>query len=78
MIIELIGWVGALGLLFAFSLSSFGKLDNQSSTYHLINLICAAMLIVNAYENKAYPFVVINVFWTLTSTLALLKMRKRA
>ena len=71
--IELAGWVGALGLLFAFVASSLGKLDNQGTPYHIINLICALLLIVNATSNSAYPFVVINTFWSLMSAYAITK-----
>lgn len=69
----IIGWVGALGLLIAFVLSSLGKLDNRGSLYHTINLISAILLIVNAYYSEAYPFFVINIFWSLTSTYSLFK-----
>ena len=71
--IELIGWIGAIGLLFAFIASSLGKLDNQGRIYHLINLICAGLLIVNAYVNAVYPFVVINTFWGIASLFILIR-----
>jgi hypothetical protein len=69
--IELIGWVGALGLLFAFIASSLDKLDNLGTPYHLINLVCSLMLIVTATANEAYPFIVINSFWSLMSSYAI-------
>ncbi|WP_020568984.1 CBU_0592 family membrane protein [Neolewinella persica] len=69
--IALAGWVGALGLLFAFVASSLDKLDNLGTPYHIINLICALLLIVNATANEAYPFILINAFWSLMSTYAI-------
>ena len=71
--IELAGWVGALGLLFAFIASSLDKLDNLGTPYHLINLVCSLLLIVNATANEAYPFIVINSFWSLMSSYAISK-----
>lgn len=71
--IELAGWVGALGLLFAFIASSLDKLDNLGTPYHLINLVCSILLIVNATANEAYPFIVINSFWSLMSAYAISK-----
>ena len=71
--LEMIGWIGAVGLLIAFVLSSLGKLDNRGSLYHAINLICALLLVVNAYYSEAYPFFVINIFWSLTSAYSLIK-----
>lgn len=67
------GWVGALGLLIAFCLSSLGKMDSQGTPYHLINLSCSLLLIANATANNAYPFIVINAFWSLMSTYAIAK-----
>lgn len=65
------GWVGAFGLLIAFVLSSLGKMDSQGTPYHLINLFCSLLLIVNATANSAYPFIVINSFWSLMSGYAI-------
>lgn len=67
----LAGWVGAFGLLIAFVLSSLGKMDSQGTPYHVINLICSLMLIVNATANGAYPFIVINSFWSMMSAYAI-------
>jgi len=71
--VTIAGWVGALGLLFAFVASSLDRLDNLGTPYHLINGVCSALLIVNAVANSAYPFVVINTFWTMMSTYAIIK-----
>lgn len=67
----LAGWVGAFGLLIAFVLSSLGKMDSQGTPYHIINLACSLLLIVNATYNEAYPFIVINSFWSLMSGYAI-------
>lgn len=71
--LELLGWTGAVGLLIAFMLSSFGQLDSRGTIYHLVNMVCAILLLINAYYNKAYPFLFINAFWTVTSGVALVK-----
>jgi len=75
--VYVMGWFGAVGLLFAFVLSSIGKLDNQKAPYHFINFFCGAMLIVNAYVAEAYPFFIINIFWVITSFYALIKIHLR-
>jgi len=69
--IAIAGWVGALGLLFAFVASSLDKLDNLGTPYHLINLICSLLLILNATVNEAYPFILINSFWSLMSAYSI-------
>lgn len=67
----LAGWVGAFGLLIAFVMSSLGKMDSQGTPYHIINLSCSVLLIVNATANSAYPFIVINSFWSMMSAYAI-------
>jgi len=71
LVYTLAGWVGAFGLLVAFILSSLGRMNSQGTPYHLINLVCSLMLIVNAAANEAYPFIVINSFWSMMSTYAI-------
>jgi hypothetical protein len=71
--VDILGWVGAAGLLAAFVLSSNGKLDNQGLSYHAINLVCALFLLVNAYYSQAYPFILVNTFWAITSVYAITK-----
>jgi len=67
MVITLMGWLGALGLLAAYFLSLAKKMSNQSYAYLLINAFCSIFLIVNAAHLSAYPFVLINTLWAITS-----------
>ena len=71
--VTIAGWVGALGLLFAFVASSLDKMDNLGTPYHLINGFCSSLLIVNAAYNGAFPFVLINVFWMIMSMYTISK-----
>ena len=71
--VTIAGWVGALGLLFAFVASSLDKMDNLGTPYHLINGFCSCLLIVNAAYNGAFPFVLINVFWMIMSMYTISK-----
>lgn len=73
---ELLGWLGAFGLLTAFFLNSRKILTSDSTTYQLLNLVCALMLTVNAYHIGSYPFVVINVFWAIVALLGLVKPKQ--
>ena len=67
MLITLIGWAGALGLLAAYFLSLAKKMPNDSYVYLIINGVCSVFLILNAAHIEAYPFVLINTLWALTS-----------
>ncbi len=72
-LIELCGWVGAIMLLIAYSANLLGKVKNDAVIFLVTNIIGSGLLIFNAYANKAYPFIIINVFWFLVSTYQLMK-----
>ena len=68
-ILEAIGWMGAGSLLVGFVLNIFQKISAGSYAYLLLNLIGSTLLLYNAYQNGAYPFVVVNLFWVVFSAL---------
>lgn len=60
---EIIGWIGALCILVAYALSSFGQIEAQSFTYQVLNFLGAFGLVFNAFKNKAYPSFILNIIW---------------
>jgi hypothetical protein len=57
---EVVGWVGAVLVLFAYWLvTKFGT----SAPYHVLNLVGAAGLLVNALHHGAFPSTSVNVVW---------------
>ena len=72
-ILELIGWTGAGLLLLGFALNIFQKITATSKTYLLLNLIGSALLLYNAWENGAFPFVAVNFVWVVFSAVKLVK-----
>ena len=78
-IVVLCGWLGAIMLLVAYSANLLGKVKNDSSFFLIPNIVGSGLLIVNAYVNNAYPFVIVNMFWFLVSCFQLAKLgRKKA
>ena len=75
-IIELSGWVGAIMLLIAYSANLLEKVKNDAIIFLVTNIVGSGLLIVNAYANRAYPFIIINVFWFLVSIYQLAKLGK--
>ena len=71
--LELIGWLGAGLLLLGFALNLFRKIDANSNTYLLLNLVGSLLLLYNAYQNGAFPFVAVNFVWVIFSGLKLVK-----
>lgn len=71
--LELIGWLGAGLLLLGFALNLFQKIGANSTSYLLLNLIGSLLLLYNAYENGAFPFVAVNFVWVVFSAIKLVK-----
>jgi len=64
-LVEVVGWVGAIMMLSAYVLLTLGRLKSQSPVYHWLNIVSGAGLIVNSGFNGAYPSVCINVVWLI-------------
>ena len=68
--IEIIGWIGAVEVIIAYALNSYGGLTSDSTIFQLLNLTGAIFLIANTWYNKAYPSMVINIIWTVIAIVA--------
>lgn len=68
-----LGTVGVSLLLVAFLLILFKKIQVDSVSYILLNMVGAALCGVSAYLISFYPFVVLEGVWVLVSLYALLK-----
>jgi hypothetical protein len=75
-LIEIIGWVGAIEVLAAYFLISYNKVSNKSALYQFLNLTGAIFLIINTIYLKAYPSAFVNVIWMFIAGVALWKIRK--
>lgn len=73
-VVEVIGWIGAVFSLSAFSLNSLNVIQSQSVSYLLLNIFGCAFLITYAVFKKAHASWVLNTVWLLMTVLALLKV----
>jgi hypothetical protein len=62
-LIDVIGWIGAVAILVAYALVSTRKLEGTSLPYQLLNLVGGACLIANTIYYKAYPSTFVNLVW---------------
>ena len=74
--VEVIGWAGAVLILGAYALLSFGKLRAESPIYHLMNILGAAGFVVNSGYNGAFPSAAMNVVWIGIGVYALRQRRR--
>ena len=74
--LEIIGWLGASALLIGFVLNLFDRIKAESRIYLMLNFVGSALLLYNAFENGAYPFVAVNLVWVLFSGYKLVSNKK--
>jgi len=65
--ITLIGTIGALIILVAFTLNQKHIWKDTYLAYDLCNFVGGILLIIYAFLLESYPFVVLNLVWTTIS-----------
>ena len=78
LIVDALGWLGAILLLLAYWRVSHGLLDPKGRRYQWLNVAGGALLIVNSAWYGAFPSVAVNVVWILVGLQALLTWRRRS
>lgn len=63
LIVDGIGWVGAVMLLIAYALVSLRGVRGTSAAFQLLNIAGGALLIVNSAYYGAYPSAFLNLVW---------------
>lgn len=75
LIIDLLGWSGALLLLGAYGCVSFRKLRADSVLYQVINCLGSCFLVVNTVYYRAFPSAFVNLIWICIAVSAGIRMR---
>ena len=70
---QIIGWIGAFLVVFAFLLVSNKKVQGDGRVYQLMNLIGAIGVGVNASYQRAWPSTAIQIVWAIIAIFALVK-----
>ena len=73
---DAIGWLGAAFLLVAYAMISSKKLEADSTTYQLLNIIGSVFLVANTIFYRAYPSSFVNVIWTVIAILSVTTRRQ--
>ena len=67
----IIGWIGAFLFIIAYLLLSLGKLKADGIIYHLMNVLGAICLIINALALEDEPGFFVNFIWMLIGLFAI-------
>jgi len=68
---DAIGWAGAAFLLVAYAMISSKKLEADSTTYQLLNIVGSVFLVANTIFYRAYPSSFVNVIWAAIAILSI-------
>ena len=74
--IEVIGWIGAVLIVGAYSLNINGKLSSRSVIYIISNLVGGIFFTINTLVHHAYPSMLVNIIWVVIAIAALMKKDK--
>jgi len=62
-VIDVIGWIGAVSVIYAYLMVSIGKMKAESQFYQVLNILGAFCLIINTFWHKAFPSTIVNIIW---------------
>ncbi len=74
---QLVQVAGALLILAAFAAAQFGRLDQHSRAYLVLNLAGSAILAVLAYAESQWGFLLLEVVWAAVSLWGLVGTSRR-
>jgi hypothetical protein len=72
-----LGWIGSFSYVLAYLLLSLNKLKSDQRLYHVLNIVGAVGLTVNAIFFQDYPNVIVNVFWGMIALMAILLIGRK-
>ena len=73
-LMEVVGWIGAVLILAGYGLLTAGKVTAKSPSYQWMNVIGAAGFIANSGWNGAWPSAILNVIWVGIGMVALISI----
>lgn len=71
---EILGWYGVGAILLAYLLNSLNIINSSNLWYLILNLTGAIGIAVDAWKQKNYQPVVLNLVWAAVAVIALLRM----
>ena len=74
LLMEVVGWIGAVLILAGYALLTAGKVTAKSPSYQWMNVVGAAGFIANSSWNGAWPSAILNVIWVGIGVFALLRI----
>ena len=77
LMVEVVGWAGAVLILLAYLLLSADRLSGQSLTFQSMNVVGAAGFVINGWWHGALPSTALNLLWMLIGAVASARILRR-
>ncbi len=74
---DVLGWVGALGVLAAYGLLTVGRWESASMRYQGANTVFAALLLVWAISIAAWQSALLNGVWAAVGLVGVVRILRR-
>lgn len=74
-IVECIGWIGAIVVLIAFFMISTHRTDATKPIFYWLNIVGAVGLIIHTIYNSAFPSAFVNIIWVGVAVFSLMKLK---
>lgn len=71
LIIEIVGWIGAVEILLAYGLNSFQRIDSNSLLFYLLNLTGGICFVIYTIHKGANASALVNVIWVIIAVVGL-------
>ena len=75
---DVIGWIGAVGILVAYGLLTVGRWESSALSYQATNAICAGALLIWAISIRGWQSALLNAVWMLVGVVGILRARRSA
>ena len=70
---DIIGWIGVLLILVAFTLTTFGVINAKDIAYGLLNFAGALGIVISSYAKKDFQPVILNAVWLLVAIVGIIR-----
>jgi hypothetical protein len=75
--VDVIGWIGMVDLLIAYTLLTLGKFQGDDWRYQLMNFLGALCLAANSAYYGAIPVAILNTAWFFIGIFGFVRARRQ-
>ena len=75
---DAVGWLGAAALLVAYAMVSSRKMEADSASYQVLNIVGSILLVANTIFYRAYPSSFVNLIWAGIAVFSMATRRQVA